>query len=138
MGQLSGMAVSLALSFLCCLVSMCAAMAQATDTLTIGYVEIAGDARYAPVRGAERMILATRDRPFPAVEVAVDEAKPLSPVIHREFAVARITAKTADDVAPAVLAALQEQHIHFFVLDLPGEAVKLAGAGSARQGCAAV
>jgi ABC transporter substrate binding protein (PQQ-dependent alcohol dehydrogenase system) len=125
MGQLSGMAVSLALSFLCCLVSMRAAMAQATDTLTIGYVEISGDPRYTPVRGAERMILATRDRPFPAVEVAIDEAKSLSPVIHREFAVARITAKTADDVAPAVLAALQKQHIHFFVLDLPGEAVKL-------------
>ena len=125
MGQLSGMAVSLALSFLCCLVTMRAAMAQATDTLTIGYVEIAGDPRYGPVRGAERMILATRDRPFPAVEVAVDEAKPLSPVMHRGFAVARITVKTADDVAPAVLAALQEQHIHFFVLDLPGEAVKL-------------
>jgi ABC transporter substrate binding protein (PQQ-dependent alcohol dehydrogenase system) len=125
MGQLFGMAVWLALSFLCCLVSMRAATAQTTDTLTIGYVEIAGDPRYAPVRGAERMILATRDRPFPAVEVAVDEAKPLSPVIHREFAVVRITAKTADDVAQAVLAALQEQHIHLFVLDLPGEAVKM-------------
>ncbi len=120
------MAVWLALSILCCLVTMRAAMAQGTDTLTIGYVEISGDPRYAPVRGVERMILATRDRPFPAVEVAVDEAKSLSLVIRREFAVARITAKTADDIAPAVLAALQEQHIHFFVLDLPGEAVKLA------------
>jgi ABC transporter substrate binding protein (PQQ-dependent alcohol dehydrogenase system) len=123
--RMSGMAVWLALLFLCRVVSVQVAVAQSTDTLTIGYVETVGDSRYAPVHGAERMILATRDRPFPAVEVALDETKPLSPVIHRDFAVARITAKTADDVAPAVLAALQEQHIHFFVLDLPGQAVKL-------------
>jgi ABC transporter substrate binding protein (PQQ-dependent alcohol dehydrogenase system) len=124
-GRLSGRAVRLAVLLLCLFVGARETMAQTTETLTIGYVEIAGDARYAPVRGAERMILATRDRPFPAVEVALDEAKPLSTVIRRDFAVARITAKTADAVAPAVLAALQEQRIHFFVLDLPAEAVKL-------------
>ena len=42
MRQSSGMAVWLALSILCCLVTMRAAMAQGTDTLTIGYVEISG------------------------------------------------------------------------------------------------
>jgi ABC transporter substrate binding protein (PQQ-dependent alcohol dehydrogenase system) len=125
MGQLSGMAVWLAVLCLCHVVAGRETMAQTTETLTIGYVEIADDARYAPIRGAERMMLATRGRPYSAVEVALDEMKPLSPVIHRVFAVARITAKTTDDVAAAVLAALQEQHIHFFVLDLPGEAVKL-------------
>jgi ABC transporter substrate binding protein (PQQ-dependent alcohol dehydrogenase system) len=124
-GRLYGRAVRLAVLFLCLLVCSRETMAQTTETLTIGYVEIAGDARYAPIRGAERMILATRDRPFPAVEVALDEAKPLATVIHRDFAVARITAKTADDVAPAVLAALQEHNIHFFILDLPGDAVRL-------------
>jgi ABC transporter substrate binding protein (PQQ-dependent alcohol dehydrogenase system) len=125
MGRLSCTAAWLALFVLCHVVGTREATAQATDTVVIGYVEIAGDGRYAPVRGAERMILSTRDRPFPAMEVALDEAKPLSAVIHRDFAVARITAKTADDVAPAVLTALQEKSVHFFVLDLPGEAVKL-------------
>jgi ABC transporter substrate binding protein (PQQ-dependent alcohol dehydrogenase system) len=125
MGPLPGMTVLLALLLLCQIMGARDAMTQPTDTLSIGYVEIASDGRYAPVRGAERMILAARDRPFAAVEVALDEAKPLSTVIHRDFAVVRITAKTADDVALAVLAALQEQHIHFLVLDLPGEAVKL-------------
>jgi ABC transporter substrate binding protein (PQQ-dependent alcohol dehydrogenase system) len=109
---------------LCRVPSASAATAQTSDTLTIGYVEIEGDERYLPIRGAERMILATRDRPFPAVGVALDEAKPLSPVIHWNFAVARISVKTTDDVAPAVLDALRKQDIHFFVLDLPGDAVK--------------
>jgi ABC transporter substrate binding protein (PQQ-dependent alcohol dehydrogenase system) len=125
LGRLSGVAVWLALLLLCHVVGARPAIAQATDPLTIGYVEIAGDGRYAPVRGAERMVVATRERPFPAVQVALDEAKPLSTVIHRDFAVARITADSADDVAPAVLTALHEQNIHFFVLDLPGEAIRL-------------
>jgi ABC transporter substrate binding protein (PQQ-dependent alcohol dehydrogenase system) len=119
------MAVWLAVLCLCHVVAAHETMAQTTETLTIGYVEIANDARYAPIRGAEHMVLATRDRPYPAVEVALDETKPLSTVIRRAFAVARITVNTADDVAPAVLAALQEHNIHFFVLDLPGDAVRL-------------
>lgn len=106
------------------------------DTLTIGYVEIAGDERYEPVHGAERMILATRDRPFDAVEVALDEARPLSPVIHLDFAVTRITAKAMDEVVPMVLAALRDQNIHFFVLDLPADAVKkLAEGASGKTSC---
>src|SRR5208283_4002732 len=73
---------------------------------------------------AERMILATRDRPFPAVEVAVDEAKPLSAVIHMDFAIERITATAADAVVPAVLASQRDRNIHFFVLDLPADAIQ--------------
>jgi ABC transporter substrate binding protein (PQQ-dependent alcohol dehydrogenase system) len=113
------------LLMLCCIANAPAARAQTTNTLTIGYVEIDGDARYTPMYGAERMILATRDRPFPAVQVALDEAKPLSQFVHRDFAVARITVKSMGDVAPAVLDALQTRDIHFFVLDLPADAVKL-------------
>ena len=82
---MSGMAVWLAVLCLCHVVAAHETMAQTTETLTIGYVEIADDARYAPIRGAEHMVLATRDRPYPAVEVALDEAKPLSTVIHRDF-----------------------------------------------------
>jgi len=101
-----------------------AATAQTAETLTIGYVETMDDGRYVPMHGAERMILATRDRPFPGVEVAVDEAKPLGPVIHRDFSIVRIRARSTDAVAPAVLSALTDQNIHFFVLDLPADAVR--------------
>jgi ABC transporter substrate binding protein (PQQ-dependent alcohol dehydrogenase system) len=125
--------VWLVLLFVCCAAAG-QAIAQPNDTLTIGYVEIADDARYAPIHGAERMILATRDRPFPGVEVAIDDAKPLGPVIHRSFSATRITAKSSDDVVSAVLSALQNQNIHFFVLDLPADVVAtLAPAVSGRD-----
>ena len=101
------------------------AWAQALETLTIGYVEIAGDGRYEPMRGTEGMVLATRDRPFPAAEVALDEARPLQPMLHRAFALTRITLAATADVVPAVLAALRERNVHFFVLDLPAEAIAL-------------
>jgi ABC transporter substrate binding protein (PQQ-dependent alcohol dehydrogenase system) len=89
------------------------------DTLTIGYIELANDARYEPERGAERMILAARDRPFPGAEVALDEAKPLSRVLHRDFALDRIT--LPPDADPA--SALQGHDEQFFILDLPAGAV---------------
>jgi ABC transporter substrate binding protein (PQQ-dependent alcohol dehydrogenase system) len=108
-----------------------AANGASAETLTIGYVEITDDARYAPIHGAERMILATRDRPFPGVEVALDEAKSLAPVIHLDFAVVRIAAKVTDDVVPAVLNSLRDRNIHFFVLDLPADAVRLLGQATA-------
>src|SRR5450432_3740149 len=99
----SGVAIWFVLLALC---HIAFATAQTAEKLTIGYIEIADDERYAPIRGAERMIIATRDRPFPAVEVALDEARPLGRVIHREFSVARITVRTVQDVAPAVLDSL--------------------------------
>jgi ABC transporter substrate binding protein (PQQ-dependent alcohol dehydrogenase system) len=87
--------------------------------VTIGYIELANDPRYEPERGAERMILANRDRPFPGAEVALDEAKPLSRVLHRDFALDRIT--LAPDADPAT--ALQGHDERFFILDLPAAAV---------------
>ena len=47
------------------------------QTLTIGSVEIAGDPRYEPVRGADRIVLKTRAHPYPGAEVSIDDAAPL-------------------------------------------------------------
>ena len=89
--------------------------------------KLAGDPRYAPLLGAEDMVLARRDRPFAAAEVALDEAKPLAPVIHRDFALDRITVKSAGGLSWAVGAAIAEKGVRFFVLDLPGAAVAQLG-----------
>jgi ABC transporter substrate binding protein (PQQ-dependent alcohol dehydrogenase system) len=94
--------------------------AARADTLTIGYIELGTDPRYEPERGAERMILAARDRPFPGVEVALDEAKPLSRVVHRDFAVDRISLTSDADLATV----LQTHPEAFYILDLPADAVR--------------
>jgi ABC transporter substrate binding protein (PQQ-dependent alcohol dehydrogenase system) len=112
--------------------------AESGETLAIGYVELADDVRYAPIRGAEKMILATRGRPFPAAQVALDEAAPLEAVIHRRFALERLTLNTIAELAPAVSVAIAERDTRFFVLDLPGAGVAALVGALREHGDAAV
>ena len=89
--------------------------------LKIGFVEIENDPRYEPVRAYERIILKTREHPFAGAEVALDEAAALSRVVKTDFTLDRITAKSAADVTPAVLAAL-DAGTRFFLVDAPADA----------------
>jgi ABC transporter substrate binding protein (PQQ-dependent alcohol dehydrogenase system) len=92
--------------------------------LTIGFVEIEGDPRHEPIRGYERLVLKTREHPYAGAQVGIDEARALTRVLQTEFALQRITVKSAEEVAPAVRQALDSQNIHFFILDTPAEAFK--------------
>jgi ABC transporter substrate binding protein (PQQ-dependent alcohol dehydrogenase system) len=104
------------------------AMVSAQDAspqqhVKISFVEIANDPRYEPIRAYERIILKTREHPFTGAEVGIDEAAALARVLKADFTLERITAKSAADVAPAVLAAL-DAGTHFFLIDAPAEAFK--------------
>ena len=59
--------------------------------VTIGYVEVAGDARYEPITGFGRLVLKTRERPFAGAQVGLDEAQALTRVLKTEFALERIS-----------------------------------------------
>jgi ABC transporter substrate binding protein (PQQ-dependent alcohol dehydrogenase system) len=102
--------------------------------VTIGFVEIAGDPRHEPIRAYERLILKTREHPYAGAQVGIDEAQALTRVLKTEFALERITVKSAEEVAPAVLQAAEARGIHFFILDTPAEAFKpLAAAVKGRD-----
>src|SRR5262249_37106953 len=92
------------------------------QTLTIGYVEVADDARYEPIKAADRIVLKTRAHPYPGAEVSIADAQPLRRVLPVDFALERITVKSVDDVAPAVTDAIANRNIHFFLLDTPAPA----------------
>jgi len=91
--------------------------------LTIGFVEIEGDPRYEPVRAYERLILKTREHPYPGAQIGIDEAAPLARVLKTDFALERITVKSNVEVAPAVAAAIG-RGLNFFLIDAPAEAYK--------------
>ncbi len=91
------------------------------QTLAIGYVEIAGDPRYEPIRGADRIGLKSRAHPYAGAEVSIDDAAPLQRVLPVDFALARISVASAAEVAPAVLKAI-DGGTHFFLIDAPAEA----------------
>src|SRR4051794_9317619 len=91
--------------------------------LTIGFVEIEGDPRYEPIRAYERLILKTREHPYPGAQIGIDEAAPLARVLKTDFALERITVKSNVEVAPAVAAAIG-RGLNFFLIDAPAEAYK--------------
>src|SRR5437868_6868194 len=92
--------------------------------VAIGFVEIEGDPRHEPIRGYERLILKTREHPFAGAQVGIEEARSLVRVLKTDFALERITVKSADAVAPAVVEARETRDIRFFVLDAPAGAFK--------------
>ena len=111
-----------------------ATAAPARQRVVIGYVDIEGDPRYEPVRAYERLVLKTRDHPFPGAQVGIDEAQALVRVLNTEFALERITVKAPDQVAGAVTRAMMERGIKFFLIDAPAEAFKpLAAAVKGRE-----
>src|SRR5262249_62037046 len=91
--------------------------------VTIGYVDIAGDPRHEPIKAYERIVLKPRESPVAGAQVGIDEAQALSRVLKIDFALERITVKSAEEVTPAVTKAL-ERGIHFFVVDAPAEAFR--------------
>ena len=52
-----------------------------SQRVTIGYVEVAGDARYEPITGFGRLVLKNRERPFAGAQVGLDEAQALTRVL---------------------------------------------------------
>jgi len=76
---------------------------QPQPKLTIGFVEIDGDPRYEPIQGSDRIVLKARAHPFTGAEVGIDEAAALTRVLRTDFALERITVKSAEEVAPATI-----------------------------------
>ena len=74
--------------------------------VTIGFVDVEGDPRHEPLKAYGRLVLKTREHPFAGAQVAIDEAQAIARVLKIDFALERITVKSADAVAPAVLQAL--------------------------------
>src|SRR5215510_479101 len=102
--------------------------------MTIGYVEIAGDARYEPITGYGRLVLKSRERPFAGAQVGIEEAQAIARVLKIDFALERITVGSAAELAGAVTGARDARGVHFFIADAPAEALQaLAGAARGRD-----
>src|SRR5262245_20503029 len=99
-----------------------AAPSLASERVVIGYVEVEGDKRYEPITAYGRLVLKSRERPFTGAEVAIDEAQAASRVLKIEFALERISVKSADAVAAAVREAHEARGLRFFIVDAPAEA----------------
>ena len=77
-------------------------------------------------------MLKLREHPFAGAQVGIDEAQILSRVLKIDFALERIRVKSAEEIAPAVLRALESRDLRFFIVDAPAEAFKPLGGRGAR------
>jgi ABC transporter substrate binding protein (PQQ-dependent alcohol dehydrogenase system) len=100
-----------------------ATSAPAQQHVKIAFIQVDGDARYAPIIASGRIVLKAPEHPFPGAEVGIDEAAPLKRILNTDFALDRITVKSPADLAPAVRAAA-DAGTHFFLVDAPAEAYR--------------
>ena len=105
--------------------------------MKIAFVQVDGDTRYEPIRASDRIVLKTPDHPFAGAQVGIDEAAPLVRVLNTDFALDRISVKSAADVAMAVQLAAA-LGTHFFLIDASADAYPPLAAAHTRPRCAAV
>ena len=96
--------------------------------VTIGYVEIEGDVRYEPIKAYERLILKAREHPFAGAQIGLDDAKVLARVLKTDFALERITVRSAPDVTTAMQQTMGTRDIRFFIIDAPATSFSLVAA----------
>ncbi len=115
--------------------ALCATVARAQTPappaapprVTIDYVELADDARYEPLRAFARYILLDRDHPFAGATLGVNDAKPLSRVMKADHQLERVTVKTPEEMADAIVKA-NDAGVNFFIVDAPAEAFRAIAA----------
>lgn len=99
------------------------AIAAAREPFTIGYLEIAGDPRYAEVRNYTGLKLKTVRRPFPGAEVAARESRATGRALGLKLGLERVEAVDAAALAADVRRMRDETGIRFFLVDADAEAL---------------
>ena len=90
--------------------------------LTIGYVQLKKDARYSRKRTYARYLTGALGRPYSGARVAINEAKFIGTSLGLRFVTKRKKVNDSAD-AVAMIVAMHEQGVRFFILDLPADVV---------------
>ena len=84
---------------------------------TIGYLEIAGDPRYAEVRNYTGLKLRTTRRPFPGAQVAARGSRATGRALGLTLGLERAQAADAEGLAAEIRRLREEAGIRFFLVD---------------------
>jgi ABC transporter substrate binding protein (PQQ-dependent alcohol dehydrogenase system) len=98
-------------------------------TVTIGFLDLEGDPRYAPVRGFDRYVLKDPEHPIGGAQVSIDDSVALRRTANAEFKLERLTVKSAEE-APAALTDAIGRGIQFVLVDLPASGYKAVAAAA--------
>ncbi len=118
--------------FLLAVLGAAPALAAERIPLTIGYLEITDDARYAERRRYTGIRLNTRHRPFPGAEISIRDSKVIGRALGMTFGLERAVGKDAGELAALVRGMRGERGIGLFIVDAP--AAVLVGLADATAG----
>ena len=95
------------------------AEAPALKSMTLGYVELANDERYADKSARSGILFTDVGRPFGGSQVALEDARAIGRVIGVTFALDKFAGPSNDDIAKRIARWSDAQDVHFIVADLP-------------------
>lgn len=98
-----------------------AAPALAQQHVKIAFVQVDGDARYAPIVASDRIVLKKPEHPFAGAQVGIGDAAPLLRILSTDFTLERMSVESPAAVAPAIQRAA-DAGTHFFLVDAPAQA----------------
>ena len=115
------MAFSSTIRGLILLVALSAPPAAAAEQkpFSIGYLEIADDARYVERRRYTGIRLKTRHRPFPGAEISIRDSRIAGRALGLKFGLERAAGKDANELAALARGLREASDIRFFVVDAP-------------------
>jgi ABC transporter substrate binding protein (PQQ-dependent alcohol dehydrogenase system) len=102
-----------------------AAHSQATTTrpMRLGYVELEDDPRYASRGMIDGILFSDLGRPYPASQVALEDARAIGRVTKIDFTMVKTSARSVDELAQQVTGWIRSEDIHFILSDLPAAAL---------------
>ncbi|MCW8195828.1 ABC transporter substrate-binding protein [Proteobacteria bacterium 005FR1] len=97
------------------------AFADSAERITIGYLDLAEDPRYAERSAYARIQLRSQSRPLPGAKVAVDEANQVGQFLGLSFELEHFRGRDLDDVLAKLSSWADDGEVRFVLLDLPAE-----------------
>lgn len=96
-------------------------LANDKQPITIGFLDLSGDDRYAERSAYARIELRSQSRPLPGAELGVEEANQIGKFLGLRFALEHYRGKDLDDLLAKAKAWEASTDVDFILLDLPAE-----------------
>jgi ABC transporter substrate binding protein (PQQ-dependent alcohol dehydrogenase system) len=96
----------------------------AAKAMTLGYVELADDPRYANRGAIGGIVLPDLGRPYDGSRLALEDAQAIGRVIKVAFSIKKATGKSVDELTQRVADWISHDDVHFVIADLPAAALK--------------
>src|SRR5689334_16015548 len=94
------------------------------QSVTLGYVELADDPRYANRGSISGIEFTDLGRPYLGSQAALQDAQAIGRVIKVGFSLERATGKSVDDLVQRITDWVAAKNVHFVLADLQATALK--------------